>query len=55
MRKNLLKYEWIADDNPIPHNLVVNGTDVSLEIKPFGCWNITDKTQLNVCNLLMYL
>ena len=50
----LLNSEWIADDNPIPHNVEVNGAKLSLEVKPKGCWDITDDNQLNVCNLLMY-
>ena len=48
-----MKKGWIADNNLIPHKLVAKGTDVSLKIKPFGCWNITDKNQLKVCNLLI--
>ena len=50
----MLKTEWIVDDNPIPHKLVVNRTDVSLEVQPKGCCNITDKRQIIVCNLLIY-
>ena len=50
-----MKKGFIADDNPIRHKLVVNGTDVSLEVRPQGCWNVIDKKELNVCNLLMYL
>ena len=46
--------KWIADNNPIPHMLVVNGTDVSLVVQPKGCWNITDDNRLNVYNLLIY-
>ena len=46
--KKSLKENWIADD-PLPHKLEVSGTVVSLEVRPKGCWNITDKTQLIVC------
>ena len=52
--KEILKKGFIADDNPIPRKLLVNGTDTSLEIEFNGCWNIIDKNQLNVCYLLIH-
>ena len=52
--EKMLKNGWIADDNPIPHKLVVNGTDVSFDVQPKGCCNITDKRQIIVYNLLIY-
>ena len=54
LKETLLNNDkWIADNNPVPHKLVVNGTDVSLEVQPKGCWNIIDKNQLIVCNNLL--
>ena len=50
----ILKKGFIADDNPIPRKISVNGTDASLEIEFNGCWNIIDKNQLNVCYLLIH-
>ena len=53
-RDEFLNSGWTADDDPIPHYVKVNGAKLSLAIKPEGCWDITDKRHLIVCNLLMY-